>query len=105
MNRTQGGRTDATGFESTGAHCGGAAESVLEPQWDRDGTLYFISDRSGFWNLYAQRDGGVHAVWPRAAEFAIAVVVRSVRTMCSSATAAPSCASASAAWEGSPSSI
>ncbi len=49
---------------------GGAAESVLEPQWDRDGTLYFISDRSGFWNLYAQRDEGVHAVWPRAAEFA-----------------------------------
>ena len=49
---------------------GGAAESVLEPQWDRDGTLYFISDRSGFWNLYAQRDDGVHAVWPRAAEFA-----------------------------------
>jgi dipeptidyl aminopeptidase/acylaminoacyl peptidase len=49
---------------------GGAAESVLEPQWDRDGTLYFISDRSGFWNLYAQRNEGVHAVWPRAAEFA-----------------------------------
>ncbi|HEY0802209.1 MAG TPA: S9 family peptidase, partial [Steroidobacteraceae bacterium] len=49
---------------------GGAAESVLEPQWDSDGTLYFISDRSGFWNLYAQRAGGVHAVWPRAAEFA-----------------------------------
>jgi dipeptidyl aminopeptidase/acylaminoacyl peptidase len=49
---------------------GGAAESVLEPQWDRDGTLYFISDRSGFWNLYAQRETGVHAVWPRAAEFA-----------------------------------
>jgi dipeptidyl aminopeptidase/acylaminoacyl peptidase len=49
---------------------GGAAESVLEPQWDRDGSLYFISDRSGFWNLYAQRDEGAHAVWPRAAEFA-----------------------------------
>jgi dipeptidyl aminopeptidase/acylaminoacyl peptidase len=49
---------------------GGVAESVLEPQWDRDGTLYFISDRSGFWNLYAQRDDGVHAIWPRAAEFA-----------------------------------
>jgi dipeptidyl aminopeptidase/acylaminoacyl peptidase len=61
---------------------GGASESVLEPQWDGDGTLYFISDRSGFWNLYAQRETGAqhknsaqhensaHAVWPRAAEFA-----------------------------------
>jgi dipeptidyl aminopeptidase/acylaminoacyl peptidase len=31
---------------------GGAAESVLDPQWDADGTLYFLSDRSGWWNLY-----------------------------------------------------
>jgi dipeptidyl aminopeptidase/acylaminoacyl peptidase len=49
---------------------GGATESVLEPQWDDDGTLYFISDRSGFWNLYAQRAAGPQPVWPRAAEFA-----------------------------------
>jgi dipeptidyl aminopeptidase/acylaminoacyl peptidase len=49
---------------------GGASESVLEPQWDHDGTLYFISDRSGFWNLYAQRNHAVRAIWPRAAEFA-----------------------------------
>ncbi|MDB6098553.1 MAG: hypothetical protein QOK23_1751 [Gammaproteobacteria bacterium] len=53
---------------------GGRAESVLDPQWDSDGTLYFISDRSGFWNLYAHRDAGHRdagtPVWPRAAEFA-----------------------------------
>jgi dipeptidyl aminopeptidase/acylaminoacyl peptidase len=49
---------------------GGAAESVLEPQWDSDGMLYFISDRSGFWNLYAERAAGAQAIWPRAAEFA-----------------------------------
>src|SRR5258708_13087478 len=49
---------------------GGAAECVQEPQWGSEGTLYFISDRSGFWNLDAQRADGVRAVWPRAAEFA-----------------------------------
>jgi dipeptidyl aminopeptidase/acylaminoacyl peptidase len=49
---------------------GGTAESVLEPQWDSDGTLYFISDRSGYWNLYANRGTDSHAVWPREAEFA-----------------------------------
>jgi dipeptidyl aminopeptidase/acylaminoacyl peptidase len=50
---------------------GGPSESVLEPQWDNDGTLYFISDRSGYWNLYALSASGVpHPVWPRAAEFA-----------------------------------
>jgi len=50
---------------------GGPAESVLDPQWDADGTLYFISDRSGYWNLYSMRStGSPHAVWPRPAEFA-----------------------------------
>jgi dipeptidyl aminopeptidase/acylaminoacyl peptidase len=27
-------------------------ESVLEPQWHDDGSLTFISDRTGWWNLY-----------------------------------------------------
>jgi dipeptidyl aminopeptidase/acylaminoacyl peptidase len=49
---------------------GGAGESVLEPAWDTDGTLYFLSDRSGFWNLYAWRDESAQVVWPRPADFA-----------------------------------
>ena len=49
---------------------GGPGESVLEPQWDSDGTLYFISDRSGFGNLYAWDGSAVRAVWPYAGEFA-----------------------------------
>jgi dipeptidyl aminopeptidase/acylaminoacyl peptidase len=60
----------ARGLKDAKVIAGGAAESVQEPQWDRDGTLYYISDRSGFWNLYAQRADGPHAVWARAAEFA-----------------------------------
>jgi dipeptidyl aminopeptidase/acylaminoacyl peptidase len=58
------------GLKAPTVVAGGATESVLEPQWDGDGTLYFISDRSGFWNLYAQRAAGAQPVWPRAAEFA-----------------------------------
>ena len=27
-------------------------ESIGEPQWSPDGTLYFVSDRTGWWNLY-----------------------------------------------------
>jgi dipeptidyl aminopeptidase/acylaminoacyl peptidase len=49
---------------------GGTAESVLEPQWDADGTLYFISDRSGYWNLYSRTGTQVRPVWNRDAEFA-----------------------------------
>ncbi len=31
---------------------GGAAESVLQPEWESNHALYTISDRSGWWNLY-----------------------------------------------------
>ena len=61
----------AAGLKTPVVVADGAAESVLEPQWDTDGTLYFISDRSGFWNLYAQSATGVRPIWPRAAEFAV----------------------------------
>ena len=36
---------------------GGPGESVLEPHWAEDGQLYFLSDRSGWWNLYRWREG------------------------------------------------
>lgn len=58
------------GLHDVTSIAGGPTESVLEPQWDDDGTLYFISDRSGFWNLYAWKAGKTRAVCPRAAEFA-----------------------------------
>jgi hypothetical protein len=31
---------------------GGPDESVLEPRWGPDGALWFVSDRSDWWNLY-----------------------------------------------------
>jgi dipeptidyl aminopeptidase/acylaminoacyl peptidase len=35
---------------------GGERESVFQPEWAPDGSaLYFISDRSGWWNLYRQK--------------------------------------------------
>ncbi|MFZ6027395.1 MAG: S9 family peptidase [Chloroflexota bacterium] len=47
---------------------GSPAESVAEPLWGPDGRLYFISDRSGWWNLY-RFDGRVQALFPMEAEF------------------------------------
>ncbi|MGI8917223.1 MAG: S9 family peptidase, partial [Pyrinomonadaceae bacterium] len=41
---------------------GGKDESIFQPQWSLDGLLYFISDRSGWWNLYRVFDGRVAAV-------------------------------------------
>jgi dipeptidyl aminopeptidase/acylaminoacyl peptidase len=38
--------------ESQQVIMGGTAESVLAPTWRGDGSLYVMSDRSGWWNLY-----------------------------------------------------
>lgn len=40
----------ATGADTVVA--GGPGESVMEPRWQPDGSLLFLSDRSGWWNLY-----------------------------------------------------
>lgn len=37
-------------------------ESIMEPRWDTDGTLYFVSDRSGWWNLYRYKDNRINTV-------------------------------------------
>ncbi|MBU7021901.1 MAG: PD40 domain-containing protein [Theionarchaea archaeon] len=31
---------------------GGIEEYVCQPEWSPDGRLYFVSDRTGWWNLY-----------------------------------------------------
>ena len=48
---------------------GGINESILQPEWSPDGELYFISDRSDWWNLYRARGEGDEPVCPRSAEF------------------------------------
>jgi dipeptidyl aminopeptidase/acylaminoacyl peptidase len=48
---------------------GGKTESVFQPQWSPDGSLYFVSDRTGWWNLYRRREGGTEAVTAMQAEF------------------------------------
>ena len=41
---------------------GGREESVIMPAWSPDGTLHFVSDRSGYWNIYRFSDGRVERV-------------------------------------------
>ena len=47
----------------------GPNESVFQPQWSPDGILYFVSDRTGWWNLYRWKDGRVESLCPLDAEF------------------------------------
>ena len=46
---------------------GGPEESISQPRWAPEGTLWFVSDRTGWWNLY--RDGGNRPVHEMEAEF------------------------------------
>jgi dipeptidyl aminopeptidase/acylaminoacyl peptidase len=48
---------------------GGPDESIFQPEWSPDGTLYFVSDQTGWWNLYRWREGGLEALCPMEAEF------------------------------------
>ncbi|MEZ4594755.1 MAG: S9 family peptidase, partial [Chloroflexota bacterium] len=44
-------------------------ESIFQPEWSPNGELYFISDRTNWWNLYRWRNGVVQPVYPMEAEF------------------------------------
>lgn len=47
---------------------GSEDESIFQPGWSPDGTLYFASDRTGWWNLYRFR-GDIEPVCPIDADF------------------------------------
>ena len=47
------GTLDSSGRASSAQMvAGGPSESIFQPEWSPDGRLYFISDCSGWWNLY-----------------------------------------------------
>lgn len=50
---------------------GGVDESIFQPEWSPAGELHFISDRSGWWNLYRWREDGIEALCPMEAEFGL----------------------------------
>ncbi|MCA9070595.1 MAG: PD40 domain-containing protein, partial [Planctomycetaceae bacterium] len=66
-------RNDGT-LEKFRKVAGGESESIFQPEWSPDGELYFISDRSGWWNLYRcdiDKSQNAFPVCPREAEFGV----------------------------------
>lgn len=59
---------------------GGLSESIFQPEWSPDGRLYFVSDRTGWWNLYRWQDGQIEAIFPMQAEFGLPQWVFGTRT-------------------------
>ncbi len=72
---------------------GGPDESIFQPQWSPDGRLHFVSDRSGYWNLYRQdRDATVVALCERNAEFGLPQWVFGMSTYAFTASGRIACA-------------
>ena len=51
---------------------GNRQESIFQPRWSPQGVLHFVSDRSGYWNLYRYAGGDAHEVAPDAADYGYA---------------------------------
>ena len=51
---------------------GGTQESIFQPRWSPEGMLYFISDRTGYWNLYRYAGGDAHEVCADPADYGYA---------------------------------
>jgi dipeptidyl aminopeptidase/acylaminoacyl peptidase len=50
---------------------GGLREAIFQPEWSPDGVLYFISDRTGWWNIYRATVDRIESVCAMEAEFGL----------------------------------
>jgi dipeptidyl aminopeptidase/acylaminoacyl peptidase len=58
-------------LERAGRVAGGEAESIFQPEWSPAGVLHFVSDRTGWWNLYRWQAGRIEPLCEMAAEFGV----------------------------------
>ncbi|MDQ3407932.1 MAG: prolyl oligopeptidase family serine peptidase [Chloroflexota bacterium] len=58
------GRLGPAGVSERRRIAGGPGESIAQPEWAPDGSLVFVSDRTGWYNLYRWRDGSDDARSP-----------------------------------------
>ncbi len=59
---------------------GGLEEAIFQPQWSPDGVLYFIGDRTGWWNLYRWQNGRAESLCEKDAEFGLPLWVFGMST-------------------------
>jgi dipeptidyl aminopeptidase/acylaminoacyl peptidase len=64
------GTIDGSGEVQTPIRIAGSTdESIFQPEWSPDGTLHFVSDRTGWWNLYRWREDESEKLLTKSAEF------------------------------------
>jgi len=64
------GKVDDGGSVTGKEHiAGGVDESIFQPEWSPHGVLYFVSDRTGWWNLYRWTENKIEPLCAMDAEF------------------------------------
>ena len=58
-------------LDRTDRVAGSVDESIFQPEYSPDGSLYFVSDRTGWWTLYRWRDGRIELLCEMEAEFGV----------------------------------
>lgn len=48
---------------------GGNENSIFQPEWANDGTLYYADDKTGYWNLYQYKNNSARCLHELKAEF------------------------------------
>ncbi len=61
----------SSGEPATCLFGGNKPQSIYQPSWSPSGILHFVSDRSGWWNLYSLDDGMLNALTPMAIDFGL----------------------------------
>ncbi len=61
---------------------GSETESIYQPFWKSDGQLHFMSDASGWWNLYAVEEDAKHALTPMAHDFGLPQWILATQMAC-----------------------
>ncbi|HLW74894.1 MAG TPA: prolyl oligopeptidase family serine peptidase [Gammaproteobacteria bacterium] len=60
------------GLKNARRIAGGPEESLFQPRWSPGGVLHFVSDRTGYWNLYRYAGDEIEALCPDAADYGYA---------------------------------
>lgn len=66
--------------ENASLIAGGNQVSIFQPEWSESGDLYFVSDKTNWWNLYVWRKGEIFPLLPKEAEFGLPQWVFQART-------------------------
>jgi dipeptidyl aminopeptidase/acylaminoacyl peptidase len=65
------GRFGESGLTEVTRIAGGPDESIFQPEWGPEDEIFYVSDRTGWWNLYSYHNGVTTPVRPAEADYGL----------------------------------